>query len=120
MKIESPPAGLEALEGAEIFNYGHLPIAAAYCRGLGIVEGVNDIVSSRMDLQPGVVVQAMVLDTLSGRSPLYRLKEFRVFRRICGYVGRLESAGQTFVRGFWRFLSEGDGNESSYEISSSN
>ncbi len=37
---------------------------------------MNDIVSSQMDLQPGVVVQAMVLDTLSGRPPLYRHKEF--------------------------------------------
>lgn len=76
MKIESPPAGLEALEGAEIFNYGHLPAAAAYCRRLGVVDVVNRMVASEMDLQPGVVVQAMVLDTLSGRSPLYRLKEF--------------------------------------------
>jgi len=32
MQIESPPAGLEALEGAEIFNYGHQPNAAAYGR----------------------------------------------------------------------------------------
>jgi transposase len=87
MKIESPPAGLEALEGAEIFNYGHLPSAAAYCRRLGVVEVVNDIVSSQMDLQPGVVVQAMVLDTLSGRSPLYRLKEFLTGRDVELLVG---------------------------------
>ncbi len=40
------------------------------------MEVVNDIVSSQMDLSPGIVVQAMVLDTLSGRSPLYRIKEF--------------------------------------------
>lgn len=80
MKIESPPGGFEALqkalEGAEIFNYGHLPAAAAYCRRLGLVETVNSIVSSQMNIPPGVVVQAMVLDTLSGRLPLYRLKEF--------------------------------------------
>jgi transposase len=76
MKIDSPPAGFEAFRGAEIFNYGHLPTAAAYCRRLGLVEVVNNIVSSEMDLSPGVIVQAMVLDTLSGRSPLYRIKEF--------------------------------------------
>jgi len=87
MKIESPPAGLEALEGAEIFNYGHLPGAAAYCRRLGVVDIVNDIVASQMDLQPGVVVQAMVLDTLSGRSPLYRLKEFLTGRDVELLVG---------------------------------
>ena len=76
MRIDSPPAGFEAFEGAEIFNYGHLPTAAAYCRRLGLVEVVNDIVASQMDIRPGIVVQAMVLDTLSGRSPLYRIKEF--------------------------------------------
>ena len=76
MRIDSPPAGFEAFEGAEIFNYGHLPTAAAYCRRLGLVEAVNDIVSSQMDISPGVIIQAMVLDTLSGRSPLYRIKEF--------------------------------------------
>ena len=87
MKIESPPPGLEALEGAEIFNYGHLPGAAAYCRRLGVVDIVNDMVASQMDLQPGVVVQAMVLDTLSGRSPLYRLKEFLTGRDVELLVG---------------------------------
>ncbi len=29
-----------------------------------------------MNVSPGLVVQAMVLDALSGRSPLYRLEEF--------------------------------------------
>lgn len=87
MKIKSPPAGLEALKGAEIFNYGHLPCAAAYCRRLGLVELVNEIVSSQMKLQPGVVVQAMVLDTLSGRSPLYRLKQFMAGRDVELLVG---------------------------------
>jgi len=87
MKIDSPPAGLEALEGAEVFSYGHLPSAAAYCRRLGIVEVVNDMVSSQMELQPGVVVQAMVLDTLSGRSPLYRIKEFLTNRDVELLVG---------------------------------
>jgi transposase len=87
MKIESPPAGWEALEGAEFFEYGHLPSAAAYCRRLGLVEMVNEMVSSRMNVQPGVVVQAMVLDTLSGRSPLYRLKEFLADRDVELLVG---------------------------------
>lgn len=87
MKIESVPAGLKALDGAEIFHYGYLPIAAAYCRRLSLVEVVNEIVSSQMDLKPGVVVQAMVLDTLSGRSPLYRLAGFLAGRDIELLVG---------------------------------
>jgi len=40
-----------------------------------------------MNIQPGVVVQAMVLDTLSGRSPLYRLKEFLIGQDVELLVG---------------------------------
>lgn len=29
MMIDAPPAGFEALKGAEIYNYGHLTAAAA-------------------------------------------------------------------------------------------
>jgi transposase len=78
MKIRDdvPPAVLERLDCAAIFNYGHLPVAAAYCRCLGLVELVDRLVPSRMGLRPGLVVQAMVLDTLSGRTPLYRLEHF--------------------------------------------
>ena len=38
---DSPPPACEALAGADIFNHGHLPIAAAYCRRLGLVELVD-------------------------------------------------------------------------------
>lgn len=76
MKIENPPAPFEALHGAEIYRYGHLPVAAAYCRRLGVIDLVNGMVETEMMLPPGEVVQAMVLDTLSQRSPLYRLEAF--------------------------------------------
>ena len=68
--------GLEALEGADIFFHGHLPAAAAYCRTLGLVELIDQMVPTGMDLRPGLAVQAMVLDTLSGRTPLYRVEQF--------------------------------------------
>lgn len=75
MKIESPPE-LEVLKTTETFTHGHLPAVAAYCRRLDLIGLVNEMVPSQMALRPGVVVQAMVLDTLSGRSPLYRIKDF--------------------------------------------
>lgn len=93
MKIESPPAGFEALEGADIFHYGHLPTVAAYCRRLGLVELVNSLVPSHMNISPGVVVQAMVLDTLSGRSPLYRIKDFLAERDVELLIGEDIPAG---------------------------
>jgi hypothetical protein len=66
----------EALANADIFNHGYLPIAAAYCRRLGLVELVDRMVETQMEVRPGLVVQAMVLDVLSGRTPLYRLEHF--------------------------------------------
>ncbi len=43
---------------------------------LGLVELINHLVPSQMDLSPGHYFLAMVLDTLSGRNPLYRLEHF--------------------------------------------
>jgi transposase len=53
-----------------------LPIVKEYARRINLVETINQMVDTEMDLQPGPVVLGMVLDTLSGRSPLYRLKDF--------------------------------------------
>ncbi len=54
----------------------HLPAAAQFCRRIRLMETVNNAVASEMEVDIGTYVQAMVLDTLSGRSPLYRLEEF--------------------------------------------
>jgi len=75
-KTSRLPEGLAALAGARSYAHGFLPLAAAYCRRLGIVDTVDALVPSKMNVSPGLMVQAMVLDTLSGRSPLYRLEEF--------------------------------------------
>jgi len=53
-----------------------LPIVKEYARRINLVETINHVVGTQMELQPGPVVLAMVLDTLSGRSPLYRLIDF--------------------------------------------
>lgn len=73
---EALPQDMSLLQDADIYTHGHLPAAAAYCRRLGLVDLVNSLVPSQMQLQPGQLVQAMVLDTLSGRTPLYRLESF--------------------------------------------
>ncbi|MEA3231335.1 MAG: hypothetical protein U9Q05_06235, partial [Thermodesulfobacteriota bacterium] len=39
---------------------------------IGLVPTINRLVDSEMDIDPGTVFLGMVLDTLSGRSPLYR------------------------------------------------
>src|SRR5690554_5394133 len=58
------------------FTHSYVPIAAAYCRTLDLMGIVDRMVPTEMELSPGMVVQAMVLDVLSGRSPLYRVEQF--------------------------------------------
>jgi transposase len=73
MKIDS---SIELSADSEIHQHTHLPLVASFCRKLGLIDLINKLVPSKMNISPGHVVQAMVLDTLSGRSPLYRLEEF--------------------------------------------
>jgi transposase len=52
-----------------------LPIVKEYAKRLNLVETIDTIVDSQMDLSPGNAVLAMIVDTISGRNPLYRLEE---------------------------------------------
>jgi transposase len=54
----------------------HLPIIKAYADKLGLVGLINHFVPTEMEVDAGTVVLGLVLDTLRGRSPLYRLEEF--------------------------------------------
>lgn len=67
---------LKSLHTEDAGMHNFLVPASAYCRALGLIDKINELMRSEMKLQPGLVVQTMVLDTLSGRSPLYHLKEF--------------------------------------------
>ncbi|WP_319523637.1 IS1634 family transposase [Breoghania sp.] len=55
---------------------GHLPIIKDFAKKIELVETLDTLVDSEMELSPGVAILAMVLDTLSGRTPLYRMEEF--------------------------------------------
>ena len=60
----------------EAYQVQHLPIVKAYADKIGLVEAINEVVPTEMAVDPGTIVLGMILDTLSGRSPLYRLAEF--------------------------------------------
>ena len=60
----------------EAYPVQHLPIVKAYADKIGVVEVINQLVPTEMGIAPGTIVLGMILDTLSGRSPLYRLEEF--------------------------------------------
>jgi len=64
------------LNKMNITQAGHLPVVAAFCRKIGLTDTVNSAVPTEMAVDVGTVVKLMVLDTLSGRSPLYRLERF--------------------------------------------
>jgi len=64
------------LDKMNISQAGHLPVVAEFCRRIGLADAVNTAVPTEMAVDVGTVVQFMVLDTLSGRSPLYRLERF--------------------------------------------
>ena len=59
----------------EAYHVQHVPIVKAYAAKIGLVEAINEVVPTEMAVDPGTLVLGMILDTLSGRSPLYRLEE---------------------------------------------
>lgn len=64
------------LADAKFTNVQHLPIVKEYARQIKLTETIDSMVESQMELSPGVAVLAMVLDTLTGRTPLYRVINF--------------------------------------------
>jgi transposase len=66
----------DILPAIEVYPVDHLPIIKAYADQLGLVSLINHYVPTEMEVDAGTVVLGLVLDTLSGRSPLYRLEEF--------------------------------------------
>jgi transposase len=63
-------------DGLCVTDAKFLPIIAAYVNKLGIVETVDRMCpeAEECDVSPGRMMAAMILDTLTGRRPLYRLE----------------------------------------------
>ena len=73
--MDQTPLPLERSRGLvfptlEAYPVQQLPIVKAYADKIGLVEGINQIVPTEMTIDPGTMVLGMILDTLSGRSPL--------------------------------------------------
>jgi transposase len=60
----------------EAYHVQHLPLVKVYADKIGVVEVMNAVVPTEMSIDPGTMVLGMILDTFSGRSPLYRLEAF--------------------------------------------
>ena len=61
---------------AHISEVGYLPIISAYASRIGLVEAIEGLLECEMEVSPGRMVLAMILDTLSGRTPLFRMDQF--------------------------------------------
>jgi hypothetical protein len=77
----------------EVYQVQHLPIVKAYADKIGLVEGINQSVPTEMAIDPGTIVLGMILDTLSGRSPLYRLEEFFAHQDTALLLGKAIAPG---------------------------
>jgi len=71
----------------------HLPLVAAFLERMGVAAVINTAAPTEMAVDLGSVVKLMVLDTLSGRSPLYRLERFAASVDTELLLGKQVSAG---------------------------
>jgi transposase len=69
-------------------HVGQMPAIAHLCQTINITDIVNECLPSKSFVDPGTNVVAMVLDTLSGRSPLYHVEEFLKTQDIELLLGR--------------------------------
>ena len=58
------------------YQVQQLPLVTAYADRIGVVEVSNQLLPTEMAVDPGTMVLGMLLDTLSGRWPFYRLEAF--------------------------------------------
>lgn len=78
----------ESFEMVDVARIDHLPIISVFCRRIGLIETVNALVPTEMKVDAGTIVFLLVVDTLSGRSPLYRLTEVFEHHDLKTLVGR--------------------------------
>ena len=63
----------------DIYDAGHLPVIAHFYDRLAIKQITDNSLpwdKSQWEISPGTVIKAIIIDALSGRSPLYRMHEF--------------------------------------------
>jgi hypothetical protein len=66
---------MERPEEIRANDVSFLPIVASYVKRLGIVEVVNRLCPTKRRIPAGDVMLALIMDTITGRSPLYKLEQ---------------------------------------------
>jgi transposase len=72
----------------QVSNTGFLPIVSAYAARIGLVEEIDRLLHCQMEVSPGRVVLALILDALSGRSALFRLEQFFADKNVEHLLGK--------------------------------
>ena len=75
----------------KVYDSAHLPVIAHLCDRLKIKEIADRSLPwdmSQWEISPGTVIKGIIIDALSGRSPLYRMNEFFETSDIEGLLGQ--------------------------------
>lgn len=64
------------VDDSVMLRVNHIPAIARMCHRLGLIDLINESIPCNTDVDLGTLVTGMVCDTLSGRSPLYKVEEF--------------------------------------------
>lgn len=60
----------------ESYDVRHGPVINSFCDKIGLPTIVNKALDCNMEIDCGKVVKGLILNTLSGRDPLYRVEEY--------------------------------------------
>ena len=66
----------EGYRDIESYDVRHGPVIGAFCDRIGLPSIVNKALDCNMEIDCGKVVKGLILNTLSGRDPLYRVEEY--------------------------------------------
>ena len=64
------------VDDSAMLRVDHIPAIARMCHRLGLTDLINESIPCNTDVDIGTLVVGMVCDTLSGRSPLYKVEDF--------------------------------------------
>jgi len=69
-------AAQQFVDDSAMMRVGHIPAIARMCHRLGLIDLINESLPCNTDIDIGTLVTGLICDTLSGRSPLYKVEEF--------------------------------------------
>jgi len=72
----------------ESYDVRHGPVIATFCDKIGLSSIVDKALNCQMDVSCGKIVKGLILNTLSGRDPLYRVEQYFSHQDIELLVGK--------------------------------